>query len=314
MQKSSNILGRLDWVTVILWLVMMIMGWLNIYAAVYNEQHTSIFDISQRYGKQLIFIIAALVLAVLVLVTDNKLWFFFAWFIYGFLIFLLIMVLLVGKEINGAKAWFEIGPFGLQPSEFAKFATGLALASYLNSRRQSSGYRVMGPATAIIMAPVVLIALQPDMGSVITYFAFFIVLYREGMSIYVFISAVLAVALFLLTLMLGNVPVAIGLIVMAILALAVTSGSMLTLKATGILAVSGGMAFLAGHYLLDLEIAWIIVAAVVMAGVVFLWFMYRMKLKMPAVIYAFLIARGISTFLPLTMLSTASFSLTSKQG
>jgi len=290
MQKSSNILGRLDWVTVILWLVMMIMGWLNIYAAVYNEQHTSIFDISQRYGKQLMWIFAALVLAVLVLVTDNKLWFFFAWFIYGFFIFLLIMVLIVGNEINGAKAWFEIGPFSIQPSEFAKFATGLALASYLNSQRQSSGYRVMGPATAIIMAPMVLIALQPDMGSVITYFAFFIVLYREGMSIYVFISAILAVALFLLTLMLGNVPVAIGLIVMAIVALAVTSGPMLTLKATGILAVSGGLAFLAGHYLLDLKIAGIIVAAVVMAGFGFLWFIYRMKLKLPAVIYAFLIS------------------------
>ncbi len=91
MQKSSNILGRLDWVTVILWLVMMIMGWLNIYAAVYNEQHTSIFDMSQRYGKQLMFIFAALVLAVLVLVTDNKLWFFFAWFIYGFFYLLLLL-------------------------------------------------------------------------------------------------------------------------------------------------------------------------------------------------------------------------------
>ncbi|TNF39358.1 MAG: rod shape-determining protein RodA, partial [Bacteroidetes bacterium] len=86
MEKNNNILARLDWVTVILWLAMMIMGWLNIYAAVYNEQHTSIFDLSQRYGKQLIFIIAAIVLATMVMVTDNKLWFFFAWFIYGFFI------------------------------------------------------------------------------------------------------------------------------------------------------------------------------------------------------------------------------------
>jgi len=141
--KNSNILARLDWVTVILWLAMMIMGWLNIYAAVYNEQHTSIFDMSQRYGKQLIFILAALVLAVFVMVTDNKLWFFFAWFIYGFFILLLVLVLVIGKEINGAKAWFGVGAFSLQPSEFAKFATGLALASYLNSRRQSLGTRQM---------------------------------------------------------------------------------------------------------------------------------------------------------------------------
>ena len=129
MQKNSNILSRLDWVTVMLWLVMMIMGWLNIYAAVYNENHTSIFDLSQRYGKQLTFILAALVLAVFVMVTDNKLWFFFAWFIYGFFLLLLLLVLVVGKEINGARAWFDFGPFGLQPSEFAKFGTGLALAS-----------------------------------------------------------------------------------------------------------------------------------------------------------------------------------------
>lgn len=290
MQKSSNILGRLDWVTVILWLVMMVMGWLNIYAAVYNEQHTSIFDLSQRYGKQLMWIIAALVLAVFVMVTDNKLWFFFAWFIYGFLIFLLLMVLIVGKEINGAKAWFEIGPLRLQPSEFAKLATGLALASFMNAQRQSTGWRVMASATAIIMAPMVLIALQPDMGSVITYFAFFIVLYREGMSIYVFISAMLAAALFLLTLMLGNVPVASGLIVMAVISLAVTSGSMLTLKASGVLAVTGGLSYLVGHYLLGIDIAGTILAAVVLAGVVYLWFIYRLKLKMPAVIYAFLIS------------------------
>jgi len=289
MQKNSNILGRLDWVTVMLWLVMMIMGWLNIYAAVYNEQHTSIFDMSQRYGKQLIWIIAALVLAIFVIVTDNKLYFFFAWIFYGFFLFMLLMVLIIGKEINGAKAWFELGPFSIQPSEFAKFATGLALASFLNAQRQSSGIRVMAPATAIIMAPVVLIALQPDMGSVITYFAFFVVLYREGMSIWIFISVIMAVLLFLLTLILGKLPVAIGLVVVAAIVLLVTSGSLLTLKASGLMAVAGGIAFLAGHYLLDLDIAAIIVLAVILGGILYAWYIYRLKLKDPAIIYVFLL-------------------------
>ncbi|MEZ4995932.1 MAG: rod shape-determining protein RodA [Bacteroidales bacterium] len=289
MEKNNNILARLDWVTVILWLAMMIMGWLNIYAAVYNEQHTSIFDLSQRYGKQLIFIIAAIVLATMVMVTDNKLWFFFAWFIYGFFILLLVLVLVIGKEINGAKAWFGVGAFSIQPSEFAKFATGLALASYLNSKRQSLGTRQMIEATAIIIAPVLLIAVQPDMGSVVTYFAFFIVLYREGMSIWVFVTAIMAVTLFLLSLILGNLPVAIGLLAVAAIALLVTSGYMTTLRAAGIMAVMGGIAFLAGHYLLDLDPVLIIVMAVFLSGAVYAWFIYRLKMVNQAIIYAFLL-------------------------
>ena len=289
MEKSNNILARLDWVTVILWLAMMIMGWLNIYAAVYNEQHTSIFDMSQRYGKQLIFILAALVLAVFVMVTDNKLWFFFAWFIYGFFILLLVLVLVIGKEINGAKAWFGVGAFSIQPSEFTKFATGLALASYLNSRRQSLGTRQMISATAIIIAPIMLIAVQPDMGSVVTFFAFFIVLYREGMSIWVFITAILAVVLFLLTLILGNLPVAIGLLVVAAIAMLVTSGYMVTIRTAAVMAVAGGLAFLLGHYILDLDTVLIIVLAVFLAGIVYAWYIYRLRMFNQAIIYAFLL-------------------------
>jgi len=276
-------------VTVMLWLVMMIMGWLNIYAAVYNENHTSIFDLSQRYGKQLMFIIAALVLAVFVMVTDNKLWFFFAWFIYGFFMLLLILVLVLGKEVNGARAWFDFGAFGLQPSEFAKFATGLALASYLNSQRQMYNTRTMVSATAIILSPALLIAVQPDMGSVITFFAFFVVLYREGMSIWVFITAILAVVLFLLTLILGNLPVAIALLVVAAIALIVTSGYIVTLKAAGVMAVAAGIAFLTGRYVLDLEVVLVIVLSVVLAGIVYAWYIYRQKMKSQAIIYAFLL-------------------------
>jgi rod shape determining protein RodA len=282
-------MSRLDWVTVMLWLVMMVMGWLNIYAAVYNENNTSIFDLSQRYGKQLMFIIAAIVLAVFVMVTDNKLWFFFAWFIYGFFMLLLILVLVLGKEVNGARAWFDFGAFGLQPSEFAKFATALALASYLNSQRQMYNTRTMVSATAIILSPALLIAVQPDMGSVITFFAFFIVLYREGMSIWVFITAILAVVLFLLTLMLGNLPVAIGLLVVAAIALIVTSGYMVTLKAAGVMAVAAGVAFLTGNYLLDLDLVLIILLSVLLAGIAYAWYIYRQKMKSQAIIYIFLL-------------------------
>ena len=127
------------------------MGWFNIYAAVYNEEHSGILDFSQRYGKQFIWIIASLVLAVFVVIIDNRFYFFFSWFIYGACMLLLILVLIFGKEINGAKSWFEFGGLSLQPSEFAKFGTALALASYLNTKRQDlTRLSVIIPASAII--------------------------------------------------------------------------------------------------------------------------------------------------------------------
>ena len=290
MEKTNSILKRLDWTTVFLWGIMMVMGWLNIYAAVYNDEHGSIFDLTQRYGKQMLWIIAAIILAVFVLVTDNKLYFFFSWLFYGFFLFLLLLVLVIGREINGAKSWFEFGSFTLQPSEFAKFATGLALASFINSRRQqATGFGTMVAASAIILAPAVLIALQPDMGSVVTFFAFFIVLFREGMSIYVFITALLAVVLFILTLILGNVAVALGLVVIAFIVLWLFSGKSLALTAIGVLLGTGAVAFVIGKYVLNMSYIFIIVAAVAMAGLVYAWYIFRYRLKIPAIIYIYLL-------------------------
>ena len=113
---------------------MIIMGWFNIYAAVFNEERSGMLDFTQRYGKQFIWIIAALVIAIFVVIIDSRFYFFFSWFIYGALMFILLLVLLFGKEINGAKSWFEFGSFSLQPSEFAKFGTALALAVYLSAK------------------------------------------------------------------------------------------------------------------------------------------------------------------------------------
>ncbi|MBP1667630.1 MAG: mrdB [Bacteroidetes bacterium] len=134
MKRSVNIWNHLDKVTVLLFLVMVIMGWFNIYAAVYNEEHKEILDLSQRYGKQFIWIIATIILSIFILIIDSRFYLFFAWAIYAIVILMLILVLVLGTEINGARSWFEFGPLYLQPSEFAKFATALALAGFLSRR------------------------------------------------------------------------------------------------------------------------------------------------------------------------------------
>jgi len=171
MPRNVNIWYRIDKVTVLLVLLMMIMGWFNIYAAVYNEDHKEILDFSQRYGKQFIWILAALVLAVIVVIIDTRFYLFFSWGVYGVLVFLLIMVLFVGKEVNGARSWFQLGPLTLQPSEFAKFATALALASYLNNHKEElTRLKVILTAAVIALLPALLTAKQPDMGSTIVFF------------------------------------------------------------------------------------------------------------------------------------------------
>jgi rod shape determining protein RodA len=290
MERNSSILKRLDWTTILLWVFMMIMGWFNIYAAVFNEEHSSIFDFSQRYGKQLLWIIAAIVLAGMIIVTDNKLYFFFAWLLYGIFIILLLVVLVAGKEINGARSWFELGAFSIQPSEFAKFATGLALASFLSSRGQHvSGFWNMTRAVAIFMIPAALIAVQPDMGSMITYFAFFIVLFREGMSLYVFISALLMVAIFLLSIILGNLIVSIGLVVLAVLAIWLVTSRSMALISAGVLIIAGAISFVAGKYIFGYGLGLTVITAIVLSGFVFAWYVFRRKLNALLVIYAFLL-------------------------
>jgi rod shape determining protein RodA len=105
-KRNVNIWQSLDKVTILIFLFMIILGWLNIYAAVYNEENKEILDFSQRYGKQFIWIMATILVAVFVVLVDNRFYFFFGYFIYGALILMLLMVLVFGKEINGAKSWF----------------------------------------------------------------------------------------------------------------------------------------------------------------------------------------------------------------
>jgi len=166
-----------------LYLALVFIGWLNIYAAVYNENHNHIFDLSQKYGKQMIFIIAAMLLALGILIIDPKFFSQFAWFIYGFFLLMLVVVIFSGREVAGSKGWFAIGGFGIQPAEFAKMATVLALAKYLGTLDVSlAKFRTLVIASAIILIPAIVVLLQHDTGSAIVFLALVIVLYRAGLT------------------------------------------------------------------------------------------------------------------------------------
>lgn len=200
--RSNNLLANIDWVSILLYLLLVLIGWLNIYAAVYDENHSSIFDISQKYGKQLIWIGAAFVLAFLVLLTDSKFFTTFSMVIYGIMIFLLIAVLFLGTETKGARSWFEVGDFRIQPAEFAKFATNLAIA-YVMSRHNFKVMRFSSLLTIglILALPSGLIILQNDTGSALVYSSFILVLFREGLHGSILLLCFVAAAIFIMALL-----------------------------------------------------------------------------------------------------------------
>ncbi|HMM11504.1 MAG TPA: rod shape-determining protein RodA [Bacteroidales bacterium] len=220
MREERNIFRNIDWITVAICFALMFIGWISIYAAVYDEDHHSIFDLSQRYGKQLLWIALAVLLALFVLLTDPKFFNAFSLPIYLATILLLIMVLLFGTTISGSKSWFQIGDFRLQPAEFAKFSTALALASLLGRIDASmEQMRTRTLAFSIIFLPAVLILLQYDTGSAIVFGAFMLVLYREGLPGWPLLLLMAAGVLFLITLYSSQTIALIGLVALFAIAL-----------------------------------------------------------------------------------------------
>ncbi len=200
MSARENVAANFDRPILLIYLALMFMGWANIYSAAYDPDHASIFDQSKEYGKQAVWMAVSLTLGTGILLIRGELFREGAFLVYGFVLLLLAAVLVVGKEVNGARAWFGVGSFGIQPAEFAKFATALALSRYLSSLKALIDLRSRVMAGAIILAPVALIMLQPDTGTALVSGAFILVLYREGLSGNILLLAILAAVLSVLSL------------------------------------------------------------------------------------------------------------------
>ncbi len=217
MEKRNNVWANVDWITIGIYLAMMLIGWINIYAAVYNEEHKSIFDMTQQYGKQLMWIGAAIFIAMMMINTDSKFFVTFAFPIYIAIIFLLILVPFIGTTINGAKSWIQIGNFLLQPSEFMKMGTSLALARFISSYNfKMHSWKSLLAMAGILFVPVGLIFLQNDTGSAIVFGVFLLVLYREGLNGIVLFFSFLIAVVFILTMVLDPLITVLILTVAAI--------------------------------------------------------------------------------------------------
>lgn len=184
MNERNKIIGKIDWQTVLIYLALVTIGWFSIFSAKYDEMHPSIFDLSQVYGKQLIWIGASLLIGFVVLLIDAKFFNVFSLWIYALVLGSLLVVLVYGKATKGATSWIDLGAgIKFQPSEFAKMATALALAGFLDRLGVDLGKRKDRLAVyAIILTPMTLVLLQNDTGSALVFLSFIFVLYREGLK------------------------------------------------------------------------------------------------------------------------------------
>ena len=199
--RNLKLWQSIDWITILIYTALVIAGWVNIYAAVYNEEHTSIFDISQKYGRQMIWILAAIFLIIIIMLIDSRFYMYFSYPIYLISLLLMISVLFFGIEVNGARAWFDFGGIRMQPSEMAKFATVLAISNYLSQY----GIKLLSVKSMLIVGvmvivPAAIILMQNDTGTAVLFASLIILLFREGLPFYILLILMFSIILFIMVL------------------------------------------------------------------------------------------------------------------
>lgn len=214
--RNVNLWKTIDWVTILLYLALVICGWFSICGASYDYGDRDFFDFSTRAGKQFVWIICSFGIAFILLMLDDGLYDTLSYVIYVGLMLLLLVTIFIAPDVKGSRSWLQLGPVSLQPAEFAKFATALALAKYMSSyyfnmKKLKSSLMV----AFLILLPMLLIILQKETGSALVYLAFFLVLYREGMSGVVLFIGICAVLYFVLGIrydndFMGDTPTPLG--------------------------------------------------------------------------------------------------------
>ncbi len=285
-------MAEIDWLTIGLYFLLLFFGWINIYAAVYNFDNNNIFDFSQRYGKQLIWIALSLIVIIVIFLIDAKFYSTFAYIIYGITIILLLAVLVFGRKVNGAVSWFEIAGFRIQPAEFAKFATTLAIAKYLSS----FNFKIHRLKSILTIAPILLlpsglILLQNDTGSAMVYVVFLLVLYREGLSGGVLFIGLLTVVLFILALVFDLSTISIVLVVTSLIVYffgrrdwkeSIYGGIIYSVLASVLFAINYFFKFNFPLYL-------VLLFTIVISGLFFLYYAYRYRIRLAYFVTLFLI-------------------------
>mgnify|MGYP001177272919 CR=1 FL=1 len=216
MRIKRHIFDKIDWWTILLYLIFIVVGWLNVYAALYNENY-NLIDFSHKYGRQLIWISIGIIIAIFLLFFNWKFFEGFAYLIYVLSLLSLIGVLFWGIEVNGAKSWFDFGFVRIQPAEFAKIGCCLVIAKFLSGLNMSlKKLKNKFIAALLILSPIILIILQNDTGSALVYSTFIIVLYRFGLPSNLLIISIVTTILFVTSIIVAKIILVVILSIIAI--------------------------------------------------------------------------------------------------
>ena len=210
-ESGVSVFRSIDWVTVMLYLVLVAAGAVSIYAASYDFDNASLFDLNEFSGKQILWIVLSLVVGAVILIVDYRIYKIYAYPIYIGVLFVLLVTIFVAPNVQGSHSWLVFGPVSLQPAEFGKFATALALAKLFDSYNFVLNARISNyfRALIIIFLPIILILLQNETGSALVYVSFIFVLYREGMSGLVLFSVLCAITFFVVAMKFAE-PLVLG--------------------------------------------------------------------------------------------------------
>lgn len=291
--KSVSLWKTLDWVTICVYLILVIAGWFSVCGASYDYGERDFLDFSTRAGKQFVWIICSFGLGFVLLMLEDRMYDMFAYIIYIGMITLLIVTIFIAPDVKGSRSWLQLGPVSLQPAEFAKFATALVLAKYINSYSFSiRKSRCMIAVSTFILLPMVLIILQKETGSALVYLSLFLMLYREGMPGVVLFSGICAVVYFVVgvrfdQVFIADTPTPIGEFAVLSLIILFAGGMVWVYKKRwepvrniiGISVLVLLVSYVVSEYIIPFNLVWVqgLLGLLVVAYLTYLWLSTRQR-------------------------------------
>lgn len=216
MNRRTSIWSAVDWTTIFLFLALALFGWMNIYGAGYSFEQTSMLSFSNRAGKQFVWLCTALVLGIVILFIDERTYDILGYWAYGAMLLLLLVTPLLAHDIKGSMSWITFGPISLQPAEFAKCFTAIAVAKYMGryEYRLRDWHDLVIPGLIVLVPMVIIMVWQKETGSALVFAAFLLTFYRQGMSALVLLAGVLAIALFIIVIRFSIIPAIVLLVLL----------------------------------------------------------------------------------------------------